>query len=315
MNEIVVLLLLCLAMLLGCYFAGVIPLIVTLSAEKLQLVSVLGAGLLVGTALSVIIPEGVNTLYSTQIKILQQKVQMIHASDSHLTKSVQDSLAEHVQIHRHEDHSETHSVIGVALVLGFVFMLLIDQIGSAHGRMQSSDVENGMKQDKYKITATLGLVVHAAADGVALGAAATTSHADIEIIVFTAIMLHKAPAAFGLVTFLMHEGLDRIRIRKHLIVFALAAPVSAIVTYFGISQSAKEALSSYNATGMAMLFSAGTFLYVATVHVLPEISSRNHTHSINGDSTSDTKGFRKLELLALVVGAFLPMLLSVHHHH
>ncbi|XP_067131159.1 zinc transporter ZIP9 [Centruroides vittatus] len=314
MNEIVVLLLLCLAMLLGCYFAGVIPLIVTLSAEKLQLVSVLGAGLLVGTALSVIIPEGVNTLYTTQIKVLQQKVQMIHSSESHLTKSVQDTLVEHAHIHRHDDTAETHSVIGVALVLGFVFMLLIDQIGSSHGIMQS-DVENGMKQDKYKITATLGLVVHAAADGVALGAAATTSHADIEIIVFTAIMLHKAPAAFGLVTFLMHEGLDRTRIRKHLIIFALAAPVLAIVTYFGISQSAKEALSSYNATGMAMLFSAGTFLYVATVHVLPEISSRSHSHSINGDISSDIKGFRKMELLALVVGAFLPMLLSVHHHH
>lgn len=51
--------------------------------------------------------------------------------------------------------------------------------------------------------------MHAAADGVALGAAATTSHADVEIIVFLAIMLHKAPAAFGLVTFLLHEGIDR----------------------------------------------------------------------------------------------------------
>lgn len=59
------------------------------------------------------------------------------------------------------------------------------------------------------MTATIGLVVHAAADGVALGAAATTSHADVEIIVFLAIMLHKAPAAFGLVTFLLHEGVDR----------------------------------------------------------------------------------------------------------
>lgn len=46
----------------------------------------------------------------------------------------------------------------------------------------------------------------------------------------------QAPAAFGLVTFLMHEGLDRVKIRKHLLVFALAAPVLAIVTYFGISQ-------------------------------------------------------------------------------
>lgn len=41
------------------------------------------------------------------------------------------------------------------------------------------------------VTATLGLVVHAAADGIALGAAATTSQADVELIVFLAIMLHK----------------------------------------------------------------------------------------------------------------------------
>ena len=34
--------------------------------EKLKLVTVLGAGLLVGTALAVIIPEGVHTLYETQ---------------------------------------------------------------------------------------------------------------------------------------------------------------------------------------------------------------------------------------------------------
>lgn len=30
---------------------------------------------------------------------------------------------------------EPHSVIGVALVLGFIFMLLIDQISSTHGRL------------------------------------------------------------------------------------------------------------------------------------------------------------------------------------
>ena len=34
--------------------------------EKLKLVSVMGAGLLVGTALAVIIPEGVHTLYAAK---------------------------------------------------------------------------------------------------------------------------------------------------------------------------------------------------------------------------------------------------------
>lgn len=33
--------------------------------EKLKLVTVLGAGLLVGTALAVIIPEGVNAMYNS----------------------------------------------------------------------------------------------------------------------------------------------------------------------------------------------------------------------------------------------------------
>lgn len=35
------------------------------------------------------------------------------------------------------------------------------------------------------------MVVHAAVDGVALGAAATTTQTDVEMIVFIAIMLHK----------------------------------------------------------------------------------------------------------------------------
>lgn len=34
----------------------------------------------------------------------------------------------------------------------------------------------------------------------------------------------------------MHEGIDRKRIRKHLLVFSLAAPLLAVVTYFGIGQ-------------------------------------------------------------------------------
>lgn len=41
----------------------------------------------------------------------------------------------------------------------------------------------------------------------------------------------------------------RQRIRKHLLIFSLAAPIGTIVTYFGIGQSTKETLTSVNATG------------------------------------------------------------------
>jgi len=43
------------------------------------------------------------------------------------------------------------------------------------------------------------------ADGLALGAAAGLSKADVELVIFLAIMLHKAPAAFGFTSFLIHE--------------------------------------------------------------------------------------------------------------
>lgn len=32
----------------------------------------------------------------------------------------------------HHEHNESHKLIGVSLVVGFVFMLLVDQIGGGH---------------------------------------------------------------------------------------------------------------------------------------------------------------------------------------
>lgn len=68
------------------------------------------------------------------------------------------------------------------------------------------------------------------------------------------VLYFQAPAAFGLVTFLMHEGLDRVRIRKHLLIFALAAPVLAIVTYFGISQVWTYSLNPFNCICICLNF-------------------------------------------------------------
>ena len=50
-------------------------------------------------------------------------------------------------------------------------------------------------------------------------------------------------------------------------------------------QQNKETLTTVNATGVAMLFSAGTFLYVATVHVLPELASMGTSRVVMSDGT------------------------------
>lgn len=150
------------------------------------------------------------------------------AEVSEVKGEVEAALAASVK-HEHS-HEQLHACIGVSLVLGFVFMLLVDQIGSSHvhnteGESCSTQtppsilfpqkdhvllscstfltkcdvhivVSSGLdpesaRASSSKITTTLGLVVHAAADGVALGAAASTSQTSVQLIVFVAIMLHK----------------------------------------------------------------------------------------------------------------------------
>ena len=74
----------------------------------------------------------------------------------------------------------------------------------------------------------------------------------------------------------------------------------------------KGNLDTLSGTGTAMLFSAGTFLCVATVHVLPEVTNVGHGHSNGGDGKAR---FSKAELMTLVVGAILPLFLTMGHHH
>ncbi|KAE9526719.1 hypothetical protein AGLY_013367 [Aphis glycines] len=432
MDESTFLMLLSVLMLVASYLSGSVPLVMSMSEAKLELVSLFGAGLLVGTALAVIIPEGIHSLYSTvaphkslfidlyvgvlwnhnirsmiynfasavkDIKpltlinswkklLINEEVEpdmadletedfhkiflrggeksvtledieflleadeydldnhiltaeeivenMTTAESSETDECDQDEaennikpkqklgeIKDHLNIvikyvednddenisayYEHLRHLRNevnfHSVIGVTLVLGFTLMLLVDQLSSKYTKGKFifgdlyyifKDVEAGLaSRNSGSMTATLGLVVHAAADGIALGAAAASTQTEVEMIVFIAIMLHKAPAAFGLVTILLHHGLDKKRIRRHLLVFSMAAPVGALLTFFCIGQESKETLSSMNATGAAMLFSAGTFLYVATVHVLPELMVKA---SRGGSDT-----FNPLQLLCLLL--------------
>lgn len=72
-------------------------------------------------------------------------------------------------------------------------------------------------------------------------------------------------------------------------------------------QENRGTASLVNAAGTVLLFSAGTFLYVSTVHVLPELTYKSHSHSVGG--------LQKRELVAIVVGALLPSILTMGHHH
>ena len=217
-----------------------------------------------------------------------------------------------------KDKSRTpspHAYVGVSLVLGFLLMYLIDKIpqhtsseshvhrrpyhislehlpeGLARVDPTDGEPEAGESAGELPLAShasrgastTIGLVIHAAADGIALGASSSTADTNLGLVVFLAIMVHKAPAAFGLTSVLLKQGLSRRRARAHLVVFSLAAPVGALATWILVNAAGRSQLGGGHDeqqtrwwTGILLLFSGGTFLYVtlgpACHSIVPELS-------------------------------------------
>ena len=107
-----------------------------------------------------------------------------------------------------------------------------------------------------------------AADGLAVGAAIHGGNAKLGAAVAFAMILHKVPAALGLTTFLISLHWSRRQAVKGLMAFAAAAPVAAIIT--AVLLGLVPFLSHPSGAALCVIFSGGTFLYAACVHVLPE---------------------------------------------
>ncbi|KAK9331385.1 Zinc/iron permease [Lipomyces starkeyi] len=324
-NGLITLIILSILMGAASFGSGMLPLVVSLSSDRLRLVSTIGAGVLMGTSLIVIVPEGVETLYSTPIPRhsrprpiykpqppidLDPPNANINDLGGDKTKRTLEYIKRQVDyfLPNHDDTSlnrrqapvqnknqiPTHKYVGVALISGFILMYLIEKIpayfmsntGSYHNSVDVSElrtysVSSGSSpssmspsdsQNSHSVSAmTTGFVIHAAADGIALGASAASSSLTLETIVFIAILLHKAPAAFGMTAVLLRTGMHRRTVKQHLLVFSLAAPIGALVTWVSImiggSNDGGTGIQWW--TGFLLLFSGGTFLYVA-IHVMNE---------------------------------------------
>ncbi|PGH15738.1 hypothetical protein AJ80_05446 [Polytolypa hystricis UAMH7299] len=394
MEGLFTLLALSMVMAIVSFVVGSLPLTFSLSSSQLRLISALGMGLLVGTSLIVIIPEGVETLYSSSVSTSHQHrrreltehaidVRWLHGpsintlvvrdeprdepkddkveppseaevpdstNDSGESKSPPPSEKEELPVEEDEPGSP-HAWIGVALISGFVVMYLIDKLpqfatsfsktqqrpyhisldnlSSGLGRGVSPartggllDMGNSTRQT-HSIATTTGLVFHSVADGVALGA--STSSTSLTFIVFFAIMVHKAPAAFGLTSVLLKQGLSNRVARAHLAVFSLAAPAGALLTWL----IAHTAMASYPGdekgtqfrTGILLLFSAGTFLYVA-MHAMQDSDAeptRRDSQAngyIEGRESSSQRSQKSMrDLIASVVGMILPLFMQLGHAH
>lgn len=126
-------------------------------------------------------------------------------------------------------------------------------------------------------------MIHALADGIAMGASASSTDDQLRWIVFGAILIHKVPTALGLCSVLVGRGLSKADTFQALVLFSLCTPLGAVLVYLGLQvlfsfdggadgsgdlTGGGTAIRSLG-IGATLTFSGGTFLFVA-MHALED---------------------------------------------
>jgi zinc and cadmium transporter len=153
--------------------------------------------------------------------------------------------------------------------------------GHSHGHSHAHGSSAGKRQGHAVsqlgwIGATIGLTFHSVLEGVALAAAvlAGASHgvggALAGLSTFVVILLHKPFDSLTVAMLVRASGRPVIFAHIVNLLFALVVPIGAAALWFGVSQDGASILP------LALAFSAGTFLCIATSDLLPELQFHRH---------------------------------------
>jgi zinc transporter 9 len=177
----------------------------------------------------------------------------------------------HDEMHEEEDEHISDLLLGGAILGGFLLMLILEGSGighAVHEEHHDHNLEHNHGHIHHSSSGWLllfGLTLHAATDGIAIGAAAASGSVSVTAAVALAVLIHKGPAAFSLGVFSIHERENRNDSIRDILIFSLATPVMILLAFYALEDLETHII------GLTMLFSAGTFLYVATVDTLPDI--------------------------------------------
>ncbi|EGG05575.1 uncharacterized protein MELLADRAFT_87847 [Melampsora larici-populina 98AG31] len=297
-------------------FLGSIPLSLSRSISPLRSrqLSIIGVGLLVGVALTVIIPEGIEAIYRIQL-LNHQSIIPHHDDQSHQHHHPPIDQASSPEPIPNDSHRCSTSTSSTSLVIrpepnntlteaNSTGVVVVDSSDGSCVKPLVATCSHTHSSHKSLLSTTLGLLTHSLADGISLGASSTfnslpaTANASsskdvlaLDLIVFIAIIVHKAPVAFGLVAVLMSEGIPRHIIRRILFAFSLATPLGSLITWslittligHNMNHDRNDSLPvSRQASmqwwiGMTLLFSGGTFLFIA-IHAMQHSVTEQVTH-------------------------------------
>jgi zinc transporter 9 len=229
---------------------GLMPILSRIKENRdlLRKITGVASGILLASAILVVIPEGFDL-----------------AMEEH------DEEAHEGEEAGHEEEGLEGLVIGGAILAGFMMMLILEGSGIGHAVHEEHHDHHGdhghehIHHSNSPWIIVLGLSLHSAADGLAIGSAAAGSSEAVTAIVALAVLVHKVPAAFSLGVFSAHERSKRNDSIRDVVLFSIATPVMIMASFYALEGLGEHLIA------LSMLFAGGTFLYVATVDTLPDI--------------------------------------------
>ncbi|MDQ2657963.1 MAG: ZIP family metal transporter [Bacteroidota bacterium] len=163
-------------------------------------------------------------------------------------------------------------LIGVFVLIGFFVQQFLEYFtsGVEHGHIHTSDsgpAHQHHSGDHYASVSAFillsALCIHAFLEGGMLAEPVTSGPVHDTNAILLGIALHRAPAAFALMTVLAVHLHSRSKAVPYLVGFSLAAPIGLIISSYLASE---EVLSS---TGLVYLYAlvSGNFLHISTTIV------------------------------------------------
>lgn len=147
----------------------------------------------------------------------------------------------------------------VYALLGFLAIYIVERFMMVH----ACEEEAGCDFHTVGTLSFVGFSLHSFLSGVALGSSFLIP--TLGYVVFIALLVHKAPESFSLVSILIRGGHSRPRILWMLLFLSLMIPVGAYLALFALQWLDHQIL------GAAVAFTAGSFLHIAFSDLLPEM--------------------------------------------
>nr|CAD7438855.1 unnamed protein product [Timema bartmani] len=242
-----------------------------------------------------------------------------------------DHTSEHSHSHEHT-HSANHGhdmSVGFWVLLGIIVFLVVEKFvrlvkgGHDHSHASKPSSEQDTKTGKnkknddkktartgehkgdIKVAGYLNLAAdftHNFTDGLAIGASYLAGR-NIGVVTTITILLHEVPHEIGDFAILIQSGCSRKKAMYLQLTTALGAVTGTIISLLVEGTGECASLVYYilvcpAASGRILAFTAGGFIYIATVSVIPEL-------------LADTKLWQSVkEMAALLVGVYMMVLIA-----